>query len=214
MAKKAASAPPDPDELVRQPDGSYHSGDARFAVEQSNGSWFVADHEMADDFGQPRVVGPIATLKLAKDVIQRLREGPLPMRKPMKQSRRAAPKAEAAPPQPKTWLDRLPDDRRRAAERLVRALEREGIPDAEDAARAQVERGDGADPRALARRLLDARLERVLGEVDDDAARQLVRSALRVVSVEGTSTGRDLPGWAVVAVEPDGTITDRRIELD
>ena len=215
MANKSASAPPDPDKLVRQQDGSYRSGDARFAVEQSNGSWFVADQEMADDFGQPRVVGPIATLKLAKDAIPRLRDGPIPMRKPMKQTRRIAPKADAARPQPKTWLDRLPADRRRAAVRLVRALEREGVPDAPDVARAQVERGEGADPRPLARRLLDARLERVLDEVDDDDdVRQVVRRAMRVVSVEGSSTGRDLPGWAIVAVEPDGTITDRRIELD
>lgn len=213
MAKKA-TAPPDPDKLVRQPDGSYRSGDARFAVEQSNGSWFVADLEMADDFGQPRVVGPIATLKLAKDAIPRLRDGPIPMRKPMKPSRRAASKADAAPARPKTWLDRLPADRRNAAERLVRALEREGVPDAADVARAQIERGDGADPRPLARRLLDVRIERVLGEVDDDAARELARRALRVVSVEGSSTGRDLPGWVLVAVEPDGTVTDRRIELD
>ena len=217
MARKTATAPADPDKLVRQPDGSYVSGDGRYDVEQSNGSWFVADHEMADDFGQPRVVGPIATLKLVKEAIPRLREGPTPIRKPIRQARRSAAKSARPPanekPKPTTWLDRLPDDRRKLAARLVRALEREGLDDAEGAARSFIERGDGADPRPLARRLLGARLDRLRAD-GDDAARQLIGEVLRVVTGEGTSTGRDLPGWTLVALEPDGTITDLRIELD
>lgn len=209
-----ATAATDPDRLARQPDGSYRSGDGRFGVEQANGSWFVADHEMADDFGQPRVVGPIASLKLAKEAIPRLREGPIPLRRPIRtSSKRTVPakakaKAPPPPPKPETWLDRLPADRRKLAEQLVRALEREGIPDAEDVARAEIRRR-GTDPRPLARRVLEHRLEALA-----DGGEGTAREVARLLSQEGARTGRDLPGWALVAVEADGTVTDRRIELD
>lgn len=209
--KNQAATSADPDRLARQPDGSYRSTDGRFGVEQANGSWFVADHEMADDFGQPRVIGPIASLKLAKDAIPRLREGPIPLRRPIKQSKKrkasASASASAPPPKPETWLDRLPADARKRAEKLVRALEREGIPDAEGVAREEIERR-GSDPRPLARRILEHRLEAL------DKGPEVAREAARVLTQAGARTGRDLPGWALVAVEADGTLTDRRIELD
>ena len=87
--KPTADASADPDRLIRQSDGGYRSADERFVVEQANGSWFVADQETADDFGQPRVAGPFATLKMVKEAIPRTRSGPTPMRKPIKQSKPA-----------------------------------------------------------------------------------------------------------------------------
>lgn len=212
--KAAAKADTDPDRLIRQSDGGYRSADERFSVEQANGSWFLADQETADDFGQPRVAGPFATLKQVKEAIPRVRSGPTPLRKPIKQSKRAAAKENVAPPpKPETWLDRLPGDDRRAAERLVRALERAGLADADELARDQVVGGRGS--AALARRLLQARVDAALTEAKaDEAARQLVADALRIVSVDGRQTGRDLPGWALMALEPDGSVTERRIELE
>lgn len=200
----------DPDRLIRQADGGYRSSDERFAVEQANGSWFLADHETADDFGQPRVAGPFATLALVRDAIPRARSGPTPIRKPIKQAKRTA---KPAPPQkPETWLDRLSTEDRRRAERLVRVLGKEGMPDAEDVARGRME---GKADKDLARRLLNGRIDRLLNDAEaDETARQLVADAVRVLTAEGGRIGRDLPGWALVETDPDGSPTDRRIQLD
>jgi hypothetical protein len=206
--KPKADTSADPDRLVRQPDGGYRSADERFVVEQANGSWFLADNETADDFGQPRVAGPFATLKLVKDAIPRARSGPTPMRKPIKQTK---PTAKPSPPaKPETWLDRLPAEDRRRAERMIRTLEKEGLPDAEDVARARIE---GKADRDLARRLLQGRLDRLLGEASaDDDVRKLVADATQVLAA-GRRIGPDLPGWALVETDPDGSPTDRRIDL-
>lgn len=196
----------EPDRLVRQPDGGYTTPDGRFAVEQANGSWFLADQETADDFGQPRVAGPFATLKLVREAIPRARSGPVPLRKPIRQARaRKAPPA----PKPETWLDRLSAEDRRRAERMIRALEKEGLADAEELARARVE---GGTARGLAKRLLRARLERALAEADGPTREQVV--ATLAVLTDAGRIGSDLPGWALVETEPDGSPTDRRIELD
>jgi hypothetical protein len=198
----------DPDKLVRQPDGGYRSTDERFSVEQANGSWFLADQETADDFGQPRVAGPFSTLKLVREAIPRARAGPTPMRKPIKQQK---PTAKAAPePKPESWLDRLAPDERRRAQRMIRTLAREGLDDAEALAQAQLE--GGAAARGLARRILRARLDRALAEADDPA-RELVGDALGVVG-NGARIGPDLPGWALVETDPGGAPTDRVIDLD
>jgi len=210
--KKASSAGAgtDPDRLVRQSDGGYRSADERFVVEQANGSWFLADHETADDFGQPRVAGPFATLKVVKEAIPRARSGPTPMRKPIKQAKRT--EKPAPPPKPETWLDRLAPEERRRADRLVRTLQKEGLADADDVAQGLIE---GNPDKGLVRRLLQARLDRLLDEAGaDDGARTLLADAIGVLTAEGGRTGRDLPGWALVETDPDGSPTDRRIELD
>jgi hypothetical protein len=200
----------DPDRLIRQPDGRYATSDARFSVDQANGSWFLADQETADDFGQPRVAGPFATLKLVKEAIPRVRSGPTPLRKPIKQAKSTGEGKAAAPPKPETWLDRLAPDERRRSERMIRTLTKEGLDDADALARAQFE--GGIARRGLAKRILQARLDRALADVDD-AARERVTDALRVLTGSGR-IGPDLPGWALVETEPDGTVTDLRVELD
>jgi hypothetical protein len=210
-APRTADAGLDPDKLTRLPDGGYRTTDERFVVEQANGSWFLADQETADDFGQPRVAGPFATLKLVKDAIPRARSGPTPMRKPIKQSKPAAKKAPEA--KPETWLDRLSPEEKRRAERLVRVLEKEGLTDAEDVARARIE---GKPDKGLAGRLLRGRIDRLLKDADaDKRARDLVADAMRVLTADGQRMGRDLPGWALVETDADdGPPTDRRIEID
>ena len=210
-SKADAAAAAEPDKLTRLPDGGYRTADERFVVEQANGSWFLADQETADDFGQPRVAGPFATLKQVREAIPRARSGPTPLRKPIKQSK---PAARAAPePKPETWLDRLSSDERRRAERLVRVLEKEGFADADDVARNRIE---GKADKGLARRLLQGRIDRLLKDADaDNSARELVADAIRVLTADGQRVGRDLPGWVLVETDPvDGSPTDRRLELD
>lgn len=212
MPKKKSPRPDatsaDPNRLIRLDDGGYRSADERFVIEQANGSWFLADHETADDFGQPRVAGPFATLKVVKEAIPRARSGPTPMRKPIKQTKPSA--KLAPPPKPETWLDRLTADDRRRAERMIRTLQKEGVADAEDVTRGLIE---GKPDKHLAQRLLQGRLDRLLTEADaDDGARQVVADAIQVLTA-GRRIGPDLPGWALVETDPDGSPTDRRIDL-
>ena len=211
MPKATKSKPSDdPDKLVRQPDGGYATGDARFVVEQANGSWFLADHETADDFGQPRVAGPFATLKLVRDAIPRVRSGPTPMRKPIKQPKSSGKPKAAEPPKPESWLDRLSSDERRRAQRMIRTLTKEGLDDPEALAQAQF--AGGTAGRGLAKRILRARLDHAMADADDPA-RKLVADALAVVG-SGARIGPDLPGWALVETDPGGAPTDRVIDLD
>lgn len=212
-AKKSpkATASADPDRLVRQPDGSYRSGDERFGVAQANGSWFVTDQQTADDFGQPRVTGPFATLNAVREAIPEARSAPTSIRKPIKSAAPAAKAKRAAPPpKPKTWLDRLAPADRRRAQQMMEALRALGLPDAEDVARARIE---GKADRKLAPRMIRARLDRLLADADDEG-RRLVAGAVKVLTADGGRTGRDLPGWALVETEANGSPTDRRIDPD
>ncbi|MGZ8475608.1 MAG: hypothetical protein ACXWWQ_05205, partial [Candidatus Limnocylindria bacterium] len=138
--KPKAAAPPDPDKLVRQADGGYQTGDERFGVAQANGSWFLTDRETADEFGQPRVTGPFATLNAVREAITDARAAPTSIRKPIKATR-PSPKPKPAPPpsRPKTWLDLLPATDRRRAKRMMEALTELGLPDAEEVARGRME---------------------------------------------------------------------------
>ncbi|MEP7082285.1 MAG: hypothetical protein ABI841_04830, partial [Chloroflexota bacterium] len=102
---KKAATDADPDRLIRQPDGGYRTGDERFGVAQANGSWFLTDQQTADDFGQPRVTGPFATLNAVREAIPGARAAPTSIRKPIRQAKPTAKaKPPAPPPKPKTWL--------------------------------------------------------------------------------------------------------------
>lgn len=212
MAKSTKAKDTDPDKLVRQADGGYRTGDERFGVAQANGSWFLTDQRTADGFGQPRVTGPFATLNAVREAIPEARSAPTSIRKPIKGASTAKPKPAAPPPKPKTWLDRLAATERRRAQRMIDAFRELGLPDAEELARGRTE---GKFDRTLAGRLVQARLDRLLDEEDaDEDARRLVGEAVRVLTADGGRIGRDLPGWALFETDPDGSPTDRRIEVD
>jgi hypothetical protein len=207
MPKRVAKPDADPDKLVRQSGGAYRTADERFDVEQSNGMWFLADQRNADDLGLPRVSGPYPTLRDVREAIPKARDAPASIRPPTPRTARAS--KPAPPEKPETWLDRLaPGDRRRAT-RTMEALESLGFRDAEDLARAAVE---GRVARGVARRLLDARVAAALEDADTNAA-ALVARVLETVIAEGGPLTPDLPGWALVETDPDGTPTDRRIDL-
>ena len=206
--KPKADAPADPNKLVRQPDSGYRTGDERFSVGQANGSWFLTDQQTADDFGQPRVTGPFATLNAVREAIPEARAALTSIRKPIKATKPSAPKP-VPPPKPKTWLDRLPATGRRRAQRMIETLGELGLPDADDVAR---ERMEGKTDRKLASRLLQARLDGLLDGADDES-RRLVVNAVRLLS-DGGRIGSGLPGWALVETDSDGSPTNRGIDLD
>jgi hypothetical protein len=100
-AKKAAKAAPEPDDLSRESAGTYRSGDNRFEVRQSGGTWYVVDLERTNDFGQELIHGPFATLKEAREAIHGARKvTPLPRPSLSAAAKRAAAKKPAEPPPP------------------------------------------------------------------------------------------------------------------
>jgi hypothetical protein len=207
-AKSDASA--DPDRLIRQSAGEYGTADERFSVEQANGQWFLADRQVADDFGQPRVAGPFATLKEVQAAIPKARSGPTPLRKPLPQPKRPDAAKEKPAPKPETWLDRMSQDDRRRAQRIMKTLEKERFRDAEKVAQHVLE----GQTRGLSERLVRARIERLLDEADaDEAARRLVTDATRILTRDGGRIGPDLPGWILVETDDDGSPTRDAIEL-
>jgi ketosteroid isomerase-like protein len=68
--------PPEPDALVREQAGRYRSGDGRFTVRQDGGEWFVTDSQQANEFGLEMVLGPFATIALAREAMASQREHP------------------------------------------------------------------------------------------------------------------------------------------
>lgn len=211
-------APPDPDKLIRKAAGTYRTADERFEVRDGGTGWFLVDSEQANDFGQELLQGPFATLAAARAAIPPARSAKItPIRRaPPKaagatERSKRAPKAEPPAPPP-SWIDRLRTDEAAAVRRLISQLERDGISDAEDLVRRDRE---GIGP-ALATRLIERRLAEILDDVPEparEAARELIRRAVEIVSAEGTATGRGLPGWTLVEVGPEPEPPNRRITI-
>jgi hypothetical protein len=107
MAKRKAPADPDPNRLVRVSAGVYRSEDERFEVRDGGTGWFITDGQQANDFGQPLVVGPFATLAAVRDALPEARRTtirPLPRPQP---AEAADPGGDAARPK----ASRKPKDR-------------------------------------------------------------------------------------------------------
>ena len=227
---RAAKPPPSENDLVRDRPGEYHSGDARFRVEQGEVGWFLIDTQQMNEFGQPLMHGPLATLVAVRQALPGARKvTPLPARRtPVRRTgvrrtsaskgrkastQRAAKREAPAPSPPTSWLDGLPAKEAAEARRLIKALEREGLADAEELV--QHHRRD-AD-LTIVTRLIERRLALLtdgLPEAERERARALVERVARVLTVEGASVGRPAPGWALVEVAADASPPGRRIRLE
>jgi hypothetical protein len=216
MPKRTTDAPDDPDKLVRREAGTYRTADERFEVRQGDLGWFVVDTAQTNEFGQELMHGPFSTLKAAREAIPGARnEKVTPIRRQVRSATRRAKPAPAPEPRP-SWIDRLPPGEAAELRRLIRAVEAEGITDAEALVRRDHE---GLLP-AVATQLIERRLEAVVDEVAPEergAARDLVRDLVgRVAAVlagEGRPSGA-LPGWSLVELGPEPEPPNRRIHLE
>ena len=75
MARTKTPPPFDPDKLVREAPGTYHTADGRFAVRADpGGAWYLADTERTNEFGLELIIGPLRTLDEAKSALRTQRE--------------------------------------------------------------------------------------------------------------------------------------------
>jgi hypothetical protein len=216
QAKKSKTgADADPDRLLRQKAGSYRTADERFEVRQEGLGWFVLDSAQLNEFGQPLIHGPFETMAMVREALPGARKTkPLPRRaspKAGKSAKRAQAKPEPPPPPP-SWIDQLPASEASEVRKLIRALEREDVSDAEELVRRDRE---GLLP-AVAARLIELRLEGLVKQLpleEREAGGQLVRRVAELLSADGTTRSAGLPGWTLVEIGPDGEPPNRRIVL-
>ena len=205
--------PPGPDDLVRAAAGEYQSGDGRFTVRSSDTNWYVVDNELSNEFGQDLIHGPFGTLAKARDGISGARAVKPLLRsvaRPKKQAKAgAAEKPKPAAP-PVSWIDKLPANEASAARQLVRALEKEGLPDADDLVR--LHSHDRA--ATIAKTVVERRLNTIVDDApasQQEELRQLVRRVLAVLTSDGTTTPGGMPRWALVELNDDPAQPARKI---
>lgn len=219
--RKKQPAPPDPDKLVRQVAGTYRTGDDRFEVRGGTGSgWFLVDSEQTNDFGQELIQGPFATLDAVRAAIPSsrsskitpIRPPPAARRETKGESRSAKSKPAPPPPPPPSWIDKLPKQEAAAIRRLIGALERDGIGDAESLVRRDRE---GVGPE-VATRLIERQLAEIVDELPErgrEGARELIRRAVEVLTVAGAAPNGGVPGWTLVEIGAEPEPPNRRITI-
>jgi hypothetical protein len=213
MPKRKADAPADPDKLLRQEAGTYHTADGRFEARETAGEWFLVDAEQSNEFGQELIRGPFATLKALRAAIPDARESTTAPKRPRPTAapkQRAGKKAE--PPPPPSWIDQLPKGEAARVRLLIRALEGEGIDNPEALVRRDRE---GLFP-TVAATLIERRLDALVEELPEKGrkpARDLVRRAAEVLADAGTGLPEPLPGWSLVEIGPEREPPNRRIVL-
>jgi hypothetical protein len=213
-ATSKADAMVDPDKLVRQQAGTYRTADERFEIREADVGWFLVDSEQTNEFGQELIQGPFGTLKAVRAALPDARgskpAGP-PRAAPKKGAKQARREEPPPPPPPPTWIEQLSKADAAGVRKLIGALEREGITDAEALVRRDRE---GLLP-AVAARLIERRLDGLVDNLpaaQQKAGRALVRRAVEVLSAEGSR--RDpLPGWTLVEIGPEAEPPNRRIDL-
>lgn len=216
-AKTKADAAADPDKLVREQAGTYRTADGRFEVREADVGWFLVDPEHTNEFGQELLQGPFPTLKAVRAALPEARTAKPPTHTPPRPAaarKAAGPKSKRAEkePEPPSWIDQLPKREATAVRRLIGALEKDGIADAEALVRRD---RDGLLP-AVAARLVERRLEALVDDLpakERDAARSLVRRAAEVITAEGTTMRDPLPGWSLVELGDRPEPPNRRIDL-
>jgi hypothetical protein len=207
---KKEKPPAGADDLVRESAGVYASGDGRFKVEKSDVGWYLIDTQQANEFGQQLIHGPLATLDAVRSAIPGARAATPLLRAPRLAKSSARPQTKRAelppkpPPPPQSWIDRLPDKEAAAARRLMRALEKEGLGDAEELVRRH---RDDVTP-LIATRVLEHRLRELVNEQPEDrrtTAENLVRRVVEILAIDGTSVTGPMPGWSLVETDSDTT---------
>jgi hypothetical protein len=208
--KPKAKKPPkvvEPDDLVRETAGSYVSGDSRFEVRQSDANWYLVDREQSNEFGQELIHGPFSSMKAAKAQMRGARDIKPLLRSTPRPKRMTQPKPA---PQPKqTWIDKLSRDEATQVRKQLRALEGEGVSDAESLVRKD---RDSLAP-AIAQELLDRRLAALiedLPEKDRATAKKLIARLAEAISDSGAMPD-PLPGWALFETGPGREPTKRRV---
>jgi hypothetical protein len=212
MPARKADAPTDPDKLVREAAGNYHTADDRFSVRGADGDWFLVDDERTNDFGQELIHGPFDTLKSLRSAIPAARRAEPSPRRARPQRPSKAEKVEP-PPRPRSWIEELPKAEATGVRARIRALEAAGIDDAEGVVRRDRE---GLFP-TVASALIERRLGTLVEELparERARARTLLRRAAAILSAEGTRATEPLPGWSLVELGEQGEPPNRRIVLD
>lgn len=217
--RAAADAPEDPDKLVRERAGTYRSADGRFEVREGQSGWYLIDSAQTNELGQEIVQGPFPTLKGVREALPAARSTqivPLATRRGKASPKRTAGSSHRSKrseqPAPASWIDELPRAEAQAVRRLVSALEREGLADAE--ALVKLDR-DGLGP-AIATRRIERRLEAIAEEFPDgarDGVREIMRRVAEILSVDGARGPNGVPGWTLVELGDDGVPPNRRILL-
>jgi hypothetical protein len=211
MPKPKTDAPADPDKLVREAAGSYRTSDDRFEVRGPDGGWFLVDTAQANEFGQELMHGPFGTLKALRAAIPGAREEKA---KPMLAKPRPASskgkKTQVRPPP--SWIDQLPKPEGARVRLLIRALEGEGVADAEAMVRRDREGLFPTVAATLIQRRLDGLVD-ALPEKERSRARRLVARAAQILSGEGAGAAEPMPGWTLVELGPEPEPPNRRIVL-
>lgn len=210
--QKPPKKPPEPDDLVRESAGSYVSGDDRFEVRQSETTWYLVDRQQTNELGQELMHGPFPSMKAAREAMPGARDVKPLLRSRARTPSRPAAKIAAPPkPPPTTWIDRLPAAEASELRRLIRALEREGIEDAE----ALVRRDRGGLQPAIASALLDRQIGVLIDALPENEralGRKLVAQIGEVLNASDATPG-SLPGWALFETGPGREPTKRRLRL-
>jgi hypothetical protein len=216
---KKEKPPPGPDDLVRESAGAYRSGDERFRVEKSDVGWYLIDNEQANEFGQQLIHGPLPTLDAVREQMPGARELK-PLLRVRPPTHRATTSRDATksqrpvpappPPPPPTWIDRLPAKEATEVRRLIRALEREGLADADE----MVKRHRDDPTPVIATRLIEQRLRALIDaqpEKDRERAQALVREVARILGTGGATVERPAPRWALVEVRDGEEMSRSRL---
>lgn len=215
-SKATKAKAPDPDRLSRGEDGAYRSEDARFEVRAGGTGWFVTDTQRTNDFGQDLIVGPYATLKIARTTLPDLREAKIvPLRRPAKAAQTTRPSSQSKPqpkPKRKTWIDKLSKADATNVRGLIAELENAGISDADALVRRD---RDGLFP-ATATRLIERDLDALADELPEparDGARQLIHRAAEIITASGANPSKGMPGWSLIELGPEPDPPNRRIVI-
>jgi hypothetical protein len=199
MAKKKADLPPDPDRVVRESAGIYRTEDGRFELRQGGVGWYLVDSERTNELGQELLHGPFGTLKEARDEIPGARKV-VQLAGPKPRPHKAA--VAAPPPAPKTWIDRLPESEQADVRRLIKSLERLGVPETE----ALVEKAHASSDPLIAAALIEQRLTALIDEgspAQRNDRRDLIRRVVGILADDGLTLGQPLPRWELVATDPE-----------